>query len=256
MSPDNLSLTLYIGAVFLLSGMVKGVVGMGFPTVAIALLGLVLPPAGAAALLIVPSLVTNVWQMLAGPALRVLARRMATLLVGVVLGISLTIGVLTGASSGLAQAALGAILLAYGVHGLWGRGFVVPASMQPRWAPVVGLLTGLIAGATGVFAIPAVPYLNAIGLQRDELIQALGLLFTVSTAALALALAASGHFSASTAAGSMLAIAPAVAGMYAGQRLRQKITPATFRRWFFFGLILLGLSMLAKASYSAYSVAG
>lgn len=255
MPPDTLSLTLYIGAVFLLSGLVKGVVGMGFPTVAIALLGLVLPPAGAAALLIVPSLVTNVWQMLAGPALRMLARRMATMMVGVAVGIALTIGVLTGASSGLAQAALGAILLGYGVYGLWGRGFVVSAAMQPRWSPLVGLVTGLIAGATGVFAIPAVPYLNAIGLTRDELIQALGLSFTISTAALALALAASNQYSLATATGSLLAVLPAVAGMYAGQRLRRKISPATFRRWFFVGLILLGLSMLAKALHSAWGVA-
>lgn len=255
MSPDALSLTLYIGVVFLLSGLVKGVVGMGFPTIAIALLGLVLPPAGAAALLIVPSLVANVWQMLAGPALAALARRLVTMMLGVALGTALTIGVLTGASSGLARAALGAILLGYGVYGLWGWGFQVSAAAQARWSPLVGLVTGLIAGATGVFAIPAVPYLNAIGLTRDELIQALGLSFTVSTAALALALAASGQYSVAAATGSLFAVLPSVAGMFVGQRLRQKISPATFRRWFFVGLTLLGLSMLAKALHSAW-VAG
>ena len=35
------------------------------------LLGLVMPPVQAAALLVVPSLVTNVWQLVAGPGLMV-----------------------------------------------------------------------------------------------------------------------------------------------------------------------------------------
>ena len=47
---------------FLLAGFVKGVIGLGLPTVAVGLLGLVMPPAEAAALLVVPSMVTNLWQ--------------------------------------------------------------------------------------------------------------------------------------------------------------------------------------------------
>ena len=63
-----------IGATFLLAGLVKGVIGMGLPTVAMGLLALALPPAEAAAILVVPSLVTNVWQLLAGPRFAALAR--------------------------------------------------------------------------------------------------------------------------------------------------------------------------------------
>ena len=62
-----------IGGTFLLAGLVKGVIGMGLPTVAMGLLAVVLPPAEAAALLVVPSLVTNVWQLLAGPSFGALA---------------------------------------------------------------------------------------------------------------------------------------------------------------------------------------
>jgi hypothetical protein len=49
----------------------------------------------------------------------------------------------------------------------------------------VGAITGLTTAATGVFVIPAVPYLQAIGFEKEELVQALGLSFTVSTMALA-----------------------------------------------------------------------
>ena len=85
--------------------------------------------------------------------------------------------------------ALGVALLAYAASGLAALRLVVPRAAEPVLGPITGALTGGITAATGVFVIPAVPYLQAIGLQKDELVQALGLSFTVSTLALAVALA-------------------------------------------------------------------
>ena len=56
-------LWLFCAAVFIAAGIVKGVVGLGLPTLSMALLALAMALAQAAALLILPSLVTNVWQM-------------------------------------------------------------------------------------------------------------------------------------------------------------------------------------------------
>ena len=78
-------------------------------------------------------------------------------------------------------------------------------------------VTGVLMGATGVFVVPAVPYLNSLGLEKDELIQTLGLSFTVSTVALAIGLAASGQFQASVAGRALLALVPALGGMLLGQ---------------------------------------
>ncbi|MRW87992.1 TSUP family transporter, partial [Pseudoduganella sp. FT26W] len=78
--------TLFIALVFVLAGLVKGVTGMGLPTVAVALLTLRMPPLEAAALLIVPSSITNVWQLAAGPALYPLWRRFRWLLLAVCVG--------------------------------------------------------------------------------------------------------------------------------------------------------------------------
>lgn len=109
------------------------------------------------------------------------------------------------------------------------------------------MLTGVITGATGVFVIPAVPYLGSLDLSKDELIQALGLSFTVSTIALAAALAWTGHYKLTEAGNSLLAVVPALAGMYLGQRVRDKLQPEAFRRWFLAGLTVLGLYMLLSA---------
>jgi uncharacterized membrane protein YfcA len=236
-----------IAAAFLLAGTVKGVIGMGLPTVAMGVLGLVMPPVQAAALLVVPSLATNVWQMLAGPALGAALRRFATMLIGVCAGIFLGIGLLTGAAQTLASALLGGVLVAYGALGLTSARFAVPRRAERWLSPLVGLITGLLTGATGVFVVPAVPYLGSLGLERETLIQALGLSFTVSTIALAAGLAATGQFPASVVATSAFALIPAFAGMLAGQRIRRRIHPDVFRRWFFAGLAVLGAYMLVRA---------
>lgn len=242
---------LWIAAAFAVAGLVKGVVGMGLPTVAIGLLSLAMPPAAAAALLIAPSLATNVWQTIDGPCLVALLKRLATLLLALVVGTLLSIGVLTGASAGMASAALGAVLVVYGVIGLAGVKWRVPIGAQPLASPLVGLLTGLITGATGIFVFPLVPYLNSLDLSKDELIQALGLSFTVATIGLAAALGFSGGLLGLSGTGSAVAVAAALIGMWAGQRLRHRIDAATFRRWFFIGLVGLGLYMLGRALWRA-----
>ena len=94
----------FVALAFLLAGTVKGVVGMGLPTIAIGILGVVMAPVEAAALLVVPSLVTNIWQLVAGPSLVALFRRFATLLIGVCVGTAFGIGFLTGGATALASA--------------------------------------------------------------------------------------------------------------------------------------------------------
>src|SRR5436305_14225626 len=93
-------------AVFLLAGTVKGVVGMGLPTVAMGLLATAMPPPDAAAILLVPSFVTNVWQLLAGPSFLSLCKRLSTMMIGIVIGTVSGAGLIAGAHSGAALAAL------------------------------------------------------------------------------------------------------------------------------------------------------
>jgi uncharacterized membrane protein YfcA len=237
---DETHVWFFAGAVFLLAGLVKGVLGMGLPTVAMGLLALALPPADAAVLLVIPSLVTNVWQLLAGPSFKGLVVRLAGMMAGVVVGTLLSANLLLGATAGIAAVGLGVALLAYAGFGLSGARLSL-SSRSERWtSPAVGLATGLVTGATGVFVLPAVPYLQAIGLERDDLVQALGLSFTVSTLALAAGLLRGGTLPLGLAWDSLVMLLPALGGMVVGQVLRRRIAPRTFRTVFFAGLLVLG----------------
>jgi uncharacterized membrane protein YfcA len=235
-----------LAGTFLLAGLVKGVIGMGLPTVAMGMLAVALPPAEAAALLVIPSLVTNVWQLLAGSDFGKLARRLWPMMAGVAVSTIAGASVLVGNHAGIAGIGLGMALVIYAVVGLAGAKIAV-SRRHERWlGPAVGVTTGLVTGATGVFVIPAVPYLQAIGLERDDLIQALGLSFTVSTIALALGLLRVDAWHAGSIWLSLLALVPALIGMQVGQMLRRRIAAPTFRRVFFGGLLLLGLYLIVE----------
>ncbi|NGN39852.1 sulfite exporter TauE/SafE family protein [Mesorhizobium sp. CGMCC 1.15528] len=235
-----------VAATFFLAGIVKGVTGMGLPTVAMGVLGALVSPVAAATLLIVPSFVTNVWQLFTGPGFWPLISRfwpmMGAIVVGTVAGSSL----LTSGDTRLTTSALGAALLVYAAYTLMARQFVVPARLERWLSPLIGVTTGVVTGGSGVFVIPAVPYLQALGLEKDELIQALGLSFTVSTIALAASLTWHGAFQLGNVSMSALAVAPTLAGMWVGQVVRKKVSPTAFRRWFLLGLLLLGAEMLIR----------
>jgi uncharacterized membrane protein YfcA len=233
-----------LAGTFLFAGLVKGVIGLGLPTVAMGLLGLAMPPVEAAAILLVPSLVTNVWQLLAGPCFGALLRRLWPMMAGVVAGTLAGTGVIAGTAAGAAAAFLGAALALYGVVGLAKPRLRVPPAAEPWAGPLVGALTGLVTGATGVFVIPAVPYLGSLGLDRDDLVQALGLSFTVSTLALAAGLALHGALPLAASAASLLAVLPALVGMWGGAWLRARVRPEAFRLCFFAGLLLLGAELV------------
>ncbi len=233
-------------AAFLTAGIVKGVIGLGLPTVGIGLLSLVMTPAEAAVLLVVPTVVTNVWQLAFGPGLRPLIKRLWPLLTATCIVTFLSAGLLASDPTGRATAWLGGALVIYAIVGLCAVRITVPQRTEPWLGPLVGATSGLIAGATGVFSIPGVIYLNGLGLQRDELIQALGLTFTFAMLALAAGLWREGAFHSSIVGGSTLALAPALFGMLLGQWIRERISPAMFRICFFVGLLLLGAHLALR----------
>src|ERR1700753_1611256 len=222
---------LIIASTFFLAGIVKGVTGMGLPTVAMGILGAITSPVSAASLLVIPSFVTNFWQLFTGPNFLALMERLWLMMLGIVAGTLAGSWLLTSANTEYASVGLGSIFVLYGVHGLWGKQLAGPSRPERSLSPVIGLARGVINGATGIFTLPAVPYLQALGLSKDDLIQALGLSFTVSTIALAAGLARGGAFHLGNIALSTLAIIPSLLGMWAGTAIRERISATTFRRW-------------------------
>jgi uncharacterized membrane protein YfcA len=229
---------------FLLAGFVKGVIGMGLPTITVGVLSLVLSPAEAVALMLVPSLVTNVWQGVAGPHLAMIVRRLWPAMIGLCLGTWLAgvvgLALLTPEAASRGRVVLGATLAVYALLGLFNVTFRLRDGTEPWLGPIVGVATGVLSAATGVYMIPAVPYYQAIGLDKDALVQAQGVSYTVSTLALAALLYGNGVLHVTNATLSSAAVVPAVVAMMLGQYVRSRVRPEVFRLCFFLGMLALG----------------
>ena len=242
---DAIGLTIVAGT-FILAGGVKGVIGLGLPTVSLAILTIAFDLTTAMALLLVPSFVTNVWQALVGgEALNVIKRlwwfftiATATIWIG-----SLA---LPAVDHQWLSALLGLSLIIYATIALSGAKLDLPKQHQTWAGGVAAVVNGILAGMTGSFVVPGVMYLQSIGLARTALIQAMGMLFTVSTAALAVVLGNHGLLNADLGTVSLAALLPAIGGMVIGQKIRARLSDATFRRVFFVSVFIVGLYIIGS----------
>ena len=238
---------LTVAATFLLAGAVKGVIGLGLPTVSLALMTVLLDLPSAMALLLVPSFVTNLWQASAGGHGIMIARRIWPFLAMATVTVWLGATALTRVDLALLSALLGMLLVVYSAVSLAGIRLEISARQEVWAGPLAGTANGILTGMTGSFVVPGVLFLQAIGLPRDALVQAMGMLFTASTLALAAALKGNGLLTGELGMLSAIALLPALAGMVVGQQVRRRLPEPAFRRVFFIALLLLGGYIIAGA---------
>lgn len=235
-----------IAGVLLLAGTVKGVVGLGLPTVSLALLTPIVGLADAMAAMLLPSFLTNLQQALAGGGTVALVRRFWPFLAAVALGTLATSGAVALLDAAVLVTLLGGSIALYAALGLLTPPWPRPGRHEAWLGPVAGGVTGMLTGMTGSFVIPSVPYLQSLALGRDRLVQAMGATFTVATLALALGLGGRGLIAGDMAVGTLAGVVPAFAGMEIGRRLRGRLSETAFRRALFTALLLLGLWMIGR----------
>ena len=235
----------FVIAVFAIAGMIKGTIGLGLPAVSMALLTLLMSPFQAATLLIIPSLVTNIWQLFAeGHVLR-LIRRFWRLLLGIIVGTIWSLFPTLGQGEFQSEILLGGMLALYGAYGLFAKNMPNLAPHEKWLSPIIGYLGGALTVATGVIVIPVVPFLQSLHLKRDDLVQSLGLAFTVSTVCLAIYLYLNPVDQMNIDwKMSLIALIPALIGMWFGTKIRYRIPEQKFRKLFFLGLVLFGSYMV------------
>ncbi len=236
-----------IAVAFLLGGVVKGVIGLGLPTVSLALLAVTIDLTSAMALILVPSILTNVWQSLFGGNVKLILARLWPFLIMATITVWIGAIALTRINLSLLSALLGLLLVIYSAVNLGGVHFRIPARHETWLGLVTGSLNGVFTGMTGSSVVPGVMYLQSIGLSRDVLIQAMGILFMLSTSALAIALQQNAILTLELGILSVAALIPGIIGMIIGQRIRLNLSEILFRKVFFVSLLLLGIYIIATA---------
>jgi len=243
-SPETL---IILAAVFFLGGIVKGVIGTGLPTVAVALLAAFFGVKAAILLLMAPAIVTNIWQAFSGGAFWKLSHRLMPFLVAILIGVLGGYSVLASADDTILVGILGTILCVYAVASLMKFQMPPPGPWERTTSSVLGLINGTITGMTGTFVVPSVIYLQVLGFDRRELIQAMGITFLFSISVLTVTLGVEQKLSLDVGGLSLLAVIPALAGQVTGQKIRDRMQEATFRKTFLCGLLGLGGYLLVRA---------
>jgi len=230
--------------VFLLAGTVKGVIGLGLPTVSLAILTIAMDLTSAMTLLLIPSFVTNVWQALVGGFGLNLLKRLWPFFLTATISVPLGGILLSEIDTSWLSKILGLLIASYALIGILGWGLTIRDENQFWAAPSFGVCNGIFTGMTGSFVVPGVLYLNSTGLPRDALVQAMGILFSLATVALAFTLAEKGFLTLELGLSSLTGLPPAVIGMVIGQKIRQKLSERTFKKSFFGVLLFLGLYII------------
>jgi uncharacterized membrane protein YfcA len=232
-------------SVFLLAGTVKGLVGLGLPAISIALMSLYLPLPEAIALISLPTIFTNIWQASVGGKFRIIVRRQWPLIVPLAVVLYLTVWLVGQKGPNWAFLVLGAVLIAYSTLGLFRIRLHIHADLERPLAPVIGVVSGFIAGLVGVPVVPLMPYLQGLDIKPSELVQTLGVVLCATSLALTASLLFFGLLDGPRALVSAAAVAPAVVGMWLGQQIRSRLSVEQFRLAVFWALLLTGLYTFA-----------
>ena len=236
---DNAT-ALAIFSAILLAGLLKGIIGVGFQTVGIAFLTIITNLPNAISLLLIPSLVTNLWQAGAGGELFTILIRLWPLIITASMMVWFGSIALTSVSLSYLSALLGVLLIVYSAFNLFGLRFEVKTKNEWWLAPFIGLINGLLTGMTGIFVVPCVFYFQAIGFRKDTLIQSMGVLFTALTLMLIVSLKTKNILTLELSGWSAFAIFPAIIGVLVGQLIRKRISEEIFKKIIFLCLIFLG----------------
>ena len=237
-------------AAFILAGFIKGVVGFGFPIVALIVLTLAIGLFEALAIIVVPTIATNIWQALSGPHLKAIIGRMWIYFSCAMGGILLASVYLVSVDVNLLTGLLGIVLFVFAVFRLLNVHLSVPREREPLLSIVLGSINGLLTGFTGSFMVPSVLYMQALGFGKDMLVQAMGVFFALSTIMLTVSLGRNGLITIDDAIMSTVALIPAFAGIFAGRWMRKRIDEDQFQKIFLGGVLTLG-AYIAWRSFGA-----
>ncbi|MCF6321483.1 MAG: sulfite exporter TauE/SafE family protein [Rhizobiaceae bacterium] len=241
------TLLAYVSVVFLVAGITKGIVGGGLPVMSIGLLTVVLSLPEAIALVMLPATITNFWQASTGGYFKMLVWRLWPYILTSILAVILGTMLLIIANPLLLTILLGLLMAVHSLMGIAGIEFKVSHNWEKTSGPAFGFITGLFAGMTGSPAYPGLYYLSGLGFDRNQLVQAMGICFSVVTLSVAISMQSNNLLSFNQIILSLIAVVPAISGMVIGSRIRQNLSENNFKKLFYLTLLFMGIYLVARS---------
>ena len=237
---DYLTLT-YILFGLVLSGSVKGIFGIGFPVVAMAILPLFITPITAITVIALPIVVTNIQQLFSEKEWKRIIFKYKYMAISMMLASFLSSQILTQISVDLIYAIIGFALALFAIYSLFN--FTLPITSQPVWQIFAGASSGLLSGMTGIQST-AIIYFASLSISKNEFVGAVGYIFLVGGLGLSVGLINNNLLNSNSAIISVVAILFSVIGFKIGSLLRPYISSILFKKMLFVIMLLIGIKQI------------
>ena len=236
----------FIFVVYFLAATAKGVTGLGFSTMCLAPIALVVGLKVALPLLIIPSISTNLMVMVGAGQFGPTVRRFWPMLTATAPAVVVGLWLLDSVDGARAGAALGLVLLAFVAFSYANPNMRLPGHLERPLQPVSGALTGLVNGVTGSQVMPSMPFLMSLHLERNMFVQAINCSFTLSSVIMVAGLAHLGLMTWEAGVISAIGTVFALIGIRVGERIRERLSPDQFRLGILAMLTMMGVALIAK----------
>jgi len=224
-----------------LSGSVKGVFGIGFPVVAMAILPLFITPISAITVIALPIVVTNIQQLFSEKEWRHIIIKYRYMALFMLLASFLSSQILTQISVDLITAIIGFALALFAIYSLFN--FTLPITTHSSWQIIAGASSGLLSGMTGIQST-AIIYFASLDISRDEFVGAVGYIFLVGGLGLSIGLINSNFLNSSTVMLSLFGVLFSVVGFKLGSLLRPYIHSELFKKLLFLLMLIIGMKQI------------
>lgn len=232
---------------FFLGGLLKGVIGLGLPLVAIPLVATVMPVATAIPLMVAPGYVMNVIQMRQTWHARMPLLTWWPLFIGLGAGVFVGVEFATNAPEDLMRGVLGVTIVLFVLLSFARIQIPKRTVENPAAGLAMGGITGLFGGLTGVFGPTLAMYFLARQLEKDRFVWIMAVLMLTGVLFLGGALTAAGNFSQDQLAGTVAVLLPSWLGLIAGAWVRNRVSQERFRKIALTVLLVMGVSLLAAS---------
>jgi hypothetical protein len=244
------SMIAILSGALIFGGIVKGVVGLGLPIVAIAILLNFLPPLTTLGIVVAPILVTNLWQMVRAGNIMEPLRRFWTMILCALICLFIGAELIVAMDTKVLFGVLGACVVVFsGANLIRPRLHPLDPKTEKWLAPLAGAAGGLLGGISTIWGPPMMMFFVMLKLPKDEFVRAIGMTWFTLSIPLVFAYWRNGIFSGDVIYLSVYACIPGMIGIRIGEIIRDRINQETFRKAMLVMLFLIGLNLIRRALF-------
>jgi hypothetical protein len=233
-------------AAILCGGLIKGTLGVGLPLFAVPVMSLFISSTQAIALVSVPVLVSNIWQVWQEGSLKTSMKRFWPLMLTQAVVTIFSVYWTLSFSVKELNAVLAFALIVAVVLMAFKPSFNIPPQKEPAISALVGVTSGLLGGASSLMGPIVISYMMSLKLSRDEFVGCISVIYLNAAWPLYLAMWHFGRMSLDDVGYSFLAIIPMFLGLQTGRSIRHRLSEETFRKALLGFLMVVAVMLLFR----------